>query len=464
MQSTSSVTLDLARRLLADAVVGRSAIEAALVAAGRGEHFVAALLAARPELASLLERDAAERQGPAALEVVPLAAMTRRLPRRMCQRLLAVPVYREPSGVVHVAALDRADRHVAEEFARCLEGPVKLVRARAELLIAVVQDLPVSDPFSVAPRDSERAAPKHEIVGIGSWPAGPANEATRPHLGDAASTRSPSGPPIPLVRRVQSRYPATGGVRQPGRQRRPTDSGLGAPRVPDFSGETSRFAVRPATHPGLGDPRLAVESLRQEQASRVTAAARPVSRMPPPMDVARGVGREALSQAPSSRAPSIRPARRIATADPWRLRAGRSAKEVLELLASEAACAAGRVAVLAARRGGFSLIASHGLAPVSAAGATVSVARGAAGIVTAACQSGYHLGRLDSHPSDRDIAALLGLAPGDEAYAVLVKVAQRPGAVVVATGLANPFDGTQQLDRLADEAGKLLEGLLPKGN
>src|SRR2546430_2964551 len=97
----------------------------------------------------------------------------------MCQRFLAVPVRRDPrSGHVDLAVADPYDWHVADEFAFHLKTEVKVFRAK---LATIEQAL--------------------ERLEAGARSGKVAVRASEPPAAPAAENRSPSGPPIPLVRR-----------------------------------------------------------------------------------------------------------------------------------------------------------------------------------------------------------------------------------------------------------------------
>jgi hypothetical protein len=185
------VTIELARRLLHGGAALAS-IEAALSAhVTRGTPFVCALLDRSPELSGLVERELARvPEGTPELHLVrPSPALTQRLPRGLCERLLAVPVRRDGDGAVDVAAADVLDRHVVEELSFHLGAPIRLWRAELGALRAALSRLE-SEVFD-SDRDSE---------------APPAHASAESRLPSRVPTLRPqrslsSNPPIPLTRR-----------------------------------------------------------------------------------------------------------------------------------------------------------------------------------------------------------------------------------------------------------------------
>jgi hypothetical protein len=135
------VTLSLARSLLlADAVTPEALAEALFVSATRGTSLVRALLATGaidpPRLEQHLERSNA----PYVRHVAPLLPLVRELPKGLCERLLALPVRRDPlTGAVDVAVVDASDAQPVEEVAHWLKTPVRMVRTSLAALDAALQ-------------------------------------------------------------------------------------------------------------------------------------------------------------------------------------------------------------------------------------------------------------------------------------------------------------------------------------
>ncbi|MDP9036737.1 MAG: hypothetical protein M3O50_18205 [Myxococcota bacterium] len=124
------MTLALARSLLSSGVVSRDAVaRALLVSMETDTSFVRALLATRAVDERGLARQLAHGEVPFQPQVVAPSALRSRLPRGLCERLLAVPVQRDPTtGVIDVAVVDPDDLHPLREVAYWLDAPVRMVR------------------------------------------------------------------------------------------------------------------------------------------------------------------------------------------------------------------------------------------------------------------------------------------------------------------------------------------------
>ncbi|HEY8088773.1 MAG TPA: hypothetical protein VIF09_13030, partial [Polyangiaceae bacterium] len=91
------MTFALARSLLlADAVTPESLGQALFVAATRNTSLVRALLATRAIEAPKLERQLDRGDAPYMRHVAPVMALVQQLPPGLCERLLALPVRRDP--------------------------------------------------------------------------------------------------------------------------------------------------------------------------------------------------------------------------------------------------------------------------------------------------------------------------------------------------------------------------------
>ena len=124
------MSIELAQRLIGSGAASAS-IEAALAAELDADvPFLTALLDRHPELTGLVEREL-ERTGVPEIHVVRASTdLSARLPPGMCERLLAVPVFRDPETArVDVAAVDVLNTHVATEFGFQLATRVRVLRA-----------------------------------------------------------------------------------------------------------------------------------------------------------------------------------------------------------------------------------------------------------------------------------------------------------------------------------------------
>jgi hypothetical protein len=131
-----------------------------------------------------LERCLEEGHAGECLQQVPLVlGLAEALPRGLCQRLLALPIGREPqTGTVDVAVVDANDTHPADEIGYWLAAPVRMVRASFGAMDAALEQLAsvLSDErneratLSPPPPEIEPAAEtsRHGSLALPS-PAGP---------------------------------------------------------------------------------------------------------------------------------------------------------------------------------------------------------------------------------------------------------------------------------------------------
>ena len=164
-------------------------MEAALFdAVNRGVSLTQAVNELYPELVELLERALDRSEFPAIHTVRPLADLVRALPVGMCERLLSLPVHRDPrSDRVDVASVDALDGHVANEFAFHLGVPIRVLRAPFAEVVAALEGLHAAGIF---------------LPGLSKIVAGRSSEKTK---GVEPPTTTPpeqrSEPALPLVRK-----------------------------------------------------------------------------------------------------------------------------------------------------------------------------------------------------------------------------------------------------------------------
>jgi hypothetical protein len=207
-----------------------------------------------PDTARLLERELL-RVGQAALETVePDPVLCKRLPRGMCERLLAFPVGRNgASGTVDLAVADPFDPHVPEEFAHHLGAPVRALQAPlGELLAQLEALLPSSRPMNwSAPADEEfdDRTPAFGTARLPNLAAGMLPSAGRlgrvlPAGSRSAARQAPSDPPIPLVRRSFAPDPSAAENAQTGG--RPEDLETAVDEMQDATspGDVTRLLAR----------------------------------------------------------------------------------------------------------------------------------------------------------------------------------------------------------------------------
>ncbi len=142
------MSAELARRLIHSGAAP-ARVEAALFAAvNRGVSLTQTVNDLYPELVELLERALDRADFPAIHSVRPLTDVVRSLPHGMCERLLALPVHRDPHGDrIDVAAVDVLDGHVASEFSFHLRAPVRILRASFTELTSALHGLQATGIF-----------------------------------------------------------------------------------------------------------------------------------------------------------------------------------------------------------------------------------------------------------------------------------------------------------------------------
>lgn len=191
--------------LLADAVTAEALAQALLVSATRGTSLVRALLTTRAIDAVRLEQQLERGEAPYMRHVAPVASLVQQLPPGLCERLLALPVRRDPrTGTIDVAVVDARDPHPVQEVAHWLRAPVRMVRTSLAAMDAALRRL---DAKPEPPGVRSLAAP----IWVPS-PAQPGNLAKTPAYGspvvDETTLRAlDEDIPIPLKRR--SLPPAT---------------------------------------------------------------------------------------------------------------------------------------------------------------------------------------------------------------------------------------------------------------
>ena len=182
------MSAELARRLIHSGALPAQ-VEAALFdAVNRGVSLTQAVNELYPELVELLERALDRSDFPAIHTVRPLPDLVRALPVGMCERLLSLPVHRDPrSDRVDVASVDALDGHVANEFAFHLRVPIRVLRAPFAEVVAALEGLHAAGIF---------------LPGLSKIIAGRSSEKTKSI--DPPTTAPPelrSDPALPLVRK-----------------------------------------------------------------------------------------------------------------------------------------------------------------------------------------------------------------------------------------------------------------------
>jgi hypothetical protein len=138
--------------LLADAVTAEALAQALLVSATRGTSLVRALLTTRAIDAPRLEQQLERGEAPYMRHVAPVIALVQQLPPGLCERLLALPVRRDPrTGTVDVAVVDARDPHPVQEVAHWLRAPVRMVRTSLAAMDTALRRLEQKPETGVRP-------------------------------------------------------------------------------------------------------------------------------------------------------------------------------------------------------------------------------------------------------------------------------------------------------------------------
>lgn len=169
-----------------------------MVHAREGVSFVRALLDARAIGADVLEQELARCDLPTLRRVVPVQVLVNALPRGLCERLLAVPVRRDPyTGTVDVAVVDPFDSHIADEVSFHLGMGVRVVRAPYEAVVRALSSLDGGGAELVEAEGPARSAEYEAVV---------LDENTSPSRSGAYTVKAdplPPGAPRPPFRDIE---------------------------------------------------------------------------------------------------------------------------------------------------------------------------------------------------------------------------------------------------------------------
>jgi hypothetical protein len=414
------VSVHLARRLLEHGAVAPDEVYTALLdVVTLGVPFVQAMVARGQKLGDQVERELARIRARTLTEVRVSAELADRLPVGMCERLLAVPISRLPSGEIEVAAVDPLDPCVGAEFSHQFAASLRISRTSlASLMLAIERWLDERAPESRASR----------TPAFGTYitrnPTGPGFHVTRnsnlpppaePRVieqGNELASEPPPSHPIPLVRSLPPEKP------QPPKPPR----GLGG------------------TDPGVGQaPRLSMLMDEQDEVGEPVIG---LFRSKPPPPPSR----------PSQEIPTL-----IVPADPSELDRAESADEVLELLGRLAVPLARSSVVFAVRAGAYASRSSSRDLRDAIESAPMRISMSRYGIIDSAFTDGHFLGRI---PDDEANEQLLGLLGEVEVYVVPIFVSGRPACALVLAELVSTFEGTRRADELSRLVGAALERIV----
>jgi hypothetical protein len=420
------VSVEFGRRLLLSGAVGPSEIQAALFRhLGSGVPFLRALV----EIGGVSERALEEELTRSSVQmldaVAPSAPLMHELPEGLCGRLLAVPVRRDArSGVVEIAVADPYDPHAAEELAFHLKTEVKVFCAR---LTAIDQAL---RSFDEKGRSGAAVAKKAEPA-----PALP------------TSGRSPSGPPIPLVKR--SARSAEGFVGGRSVALSDDDETIEVLGVRDI---VEQMEGDGEITDDLGQPILPLMTSKVPRAPKIPkfgkeAASSKQPEVPPE-----------TSRGPFSPKPPVAPFADIAGV----LKAfdkARTRDEVIENLIAGMSTVARRVGAFAVKKKGFRGIACNRDFGEAKGFREIEIPTDSPTVLGIATSKGSYLGPLPATPPHEPLLRFLNGSAGDVAV-VLVSVAGRPAVVLLADALGDKTIATRRAEELAREASRAFSRIL----
>jgi hypothetical protein len=440
------VTFALARSLLhADAVTPTALAEALFLSATRGTSLVRTLLAARAIDSARLEQMLERGDAPFMHHIAPVTTLVERLPQGLCDRLLAIPVRRDPrTGTVDVAVVDARDPHPAEEIGHWLKAPVRLVRTSIASMEAALLRLgdrpdPEADPGMHALAPPIWAPPPAPIPGhllrtplYGTRAYVPAEAA--PAEGEPGADESDMA--IPLTRRNFGGEPVIE---------------LGRPAKPPAN-EVIELR-RPAGDPVL-DLKRRKPSAPQLENPPSSASLPRLGDDPGPPSTARG---------PFPYVPSASTKQTAATPEAVLRHMGEANDRdwILELLIAGTKTVAVRAAVLAVRRDGLTgWTCSPETADRKNFRAVVLPNMMPSVFHTALERDGARLVRVPMDAAHAPFIAALRTAPVGHALAAAVQAEGKPVAVVFADGLADPVAAVERVAALARAAGEAFSRLL----
>jgi hypothetical protein len=372
-------------RLLLRVGASEAEVEDALSRAlGAGQSVARALAESTEGLKARFDRELARMEAPSIEMVRPEAEQLALLPPGLADRLGVVPVRRDArTGRVDVAVLDPIDPHLASELEFHLGSKVRLLRAEPEVLQTA--------------------------------------------LSGAGTPRTPSGPPLPLVRKV-----GTGELSRPSLSARAPEPTRAADRPlgPD--------EVEPADAPPPSEPVLSLSRPKPSVGSPATP--RPA---PAPALEATSAPHEPLLPLEEVRA----------TFDRTRTPDDVVAALLLGLAPAQAVVLAVRSNAYVGRAG------SPELSQVAVR--QIQIPTSQPSVVQTATRAGFYLGALPHTPPHDALRSLFG---GTEAemYVVAVTASGHPSLVVLCepTALGGSLDATRRCDNLASQAGAALERIL----
>jgi hypothetical protein len=417
------VTLALARSLLlADAVTPQALAQALLVSATRGTSLVRALLATRAMDAERLAQQLELGDAPTMRHVAPVMTLVHHLPPGLCERLLALPVRRDPrTGTIDVAVVDARDPHPVEEIGHWLRAPVRMVRTSLASMEAALRRI--------------HEKPEHGVRTLAAPIWVPAVAEPPQDM-----TRTPAyGSPAMLLDESELKDDLDDSS--------PTDVG-DFPVEPEVPFSLTRRSLAPVSIVELGPPAIEREAHSEGEPvldlRRRKASVPPLAPSSPPL----------APNAPRHPFPDVKP---ILEA----IRDSNDRDTILELLVAGARTAARKVAVLAVKR---EAVVGWTCSPELGDRSTLRQARvsvNMSDVLAGALAS--DVARLVRIPKDAAHAPLLSAmtaAPRGEVALAAVKVDGKAIALLLADEIGDTLVVTRRMEELARVAGDALGRLL----
>jgi len=455
--------------LLADAVTAEGLAQALLVAGSRGTSLVRALLATRAIEPGRLEQQLEGGDAPTMRHVAPVMSLVNQLPPGLCERLLALPVRRDPrTGTVDVAVVDARDPHPVEEVAHWLRAPVRMVRTSLASMETALKRMnarpevgmrslaaPIWVPAPVEPPQDLSKTPAYGSPVVDESQLGDSPDSSPTEIVDFG-VASPNIPfalkrksmasisyteiGAPAVER-DARFPDG----RPWSEHPPPPAAAPAPAYVAGAGETDPIL----------DLRRRKSTIPPDVAHASTLPApEPRPPEPRPMTPSPLASPPATPNAP---APPFADARAVFDAI-----AGASDRDsILELLVAGTRTVARKVAVLAVKR---DTLVGWTCSPELGDRSLVRAARVSYGLSdvfsTALASEAAHLARVPKDATHAPLLAVMKSPPRGEVGLVAVRVGGKPVALVMADELGDTTLGTRRLQELAAAAGEALERLL----
>lgn len=391
------MSAELARRLIHSGAAPAEVDAALFQAVQRGISLTQAVNELYPALVELLERALDRSDFPAIHSVRPLPDVVRALPAGMCERLLALPVHRDPrSSRIDVASVDVLDGHVLTEFAFHLGVPIRVLRAPFAELLAALKGLRAAGIF---------------LPGLSKILNDSMNEAAVEPAAPAP-IRLPSEPALSLVKK----------------SRAPHSWSPDAPAV-SFILPASSAPPPPSyeNHEDAGQE--PVLSLRRSKPFSVPAP-EPVG---PPWAlefeaaVSALEGAESPEQVVSGLCEGLRPVRAL---------------------------------VFAVRGATFDVRGGSPALGTPAELREISVPAGNGSLLDTTTRVGFYLGPFAQLAALTSLEGKWAAKVGSDCYARAVNVSQRPSLIVLMAGFNESTEATRRLDVLARSAGSALERIV----